>query len=84
MTVVRLDAVYDPGGSSVTVLSRGLTHGLRAGKNDQQTPKLLCSRGYVSDSERTLFTSPNPHCQRQRFRVVGSTLPGKASLFPSQ
>ncbi len=91
MTVVRLDAVYDPGGSSVTVLSRDLTHGLRVGRNDRQTPKLLCSRGYVSDSEHPLFTSSNPHCHWQRFRAAGSTLPGKASgmrrplaYFPSQ
>ena len=91
MTVVRLDAVCDPGGSSVAVLSRDLTHGLRAGRSDQQAPKLECSRGYGSDSEPALFTSSNPHCLRQRFRAVGSTLPGKASVlrrtvayFPSQ
>jgi hypothetical protein len=80
MTVARLDAVYDPGGSSVTVLYRELTHGLLAGRNDRQTPKLQCSRGYGSDSELPLFTSPNAHGQRPWFRAVGSTLPGKASI----
>jgi hypothetical protein len=47
--------------------------------------------GLVSDSGHAPFTSPNPHCQRQWFRVVGSTLPRKASVmlrtlayFPSQ
>ena len=58
---------------------RELTHGLRVGQHDQQAPKLSRSRGYVSDSAHARFTSSNTHCQRQRFRAVGSTLPRKAS-----
>ena len=33
------------------------------GQHDRQTPKLTRSRGYVSDSGHTPFTSPNSHCQ---------------------
>ena len=39
---------------------RELTHGLRVGQHDQQAPKLSRSRGYVSDSGHTPFTSPTP------------------------
>src|SRR5215467_8609153 len=70
---------------------RALTHGLRAGQYAQQTPNLSRSRGYVSDSGHTPFTSPNPHDPKPWFRAVGSTLPRKASVmrrtlayFPSQ
>ena len=81
----------NPGGSSATLRSHGLTHGLRASQCDRQSPKLSRSRGYVSDSGRTPFTSPNPHDPKPWFRAVGSTLPRKASVmrrtlayFPAQ
>ena len=52
-----------PGARESTLLYRGFTHGLRASQNDRQSPKLSRSRGYVSDSGHTPFTSPNSHCQ---------------------
>ncbi len=33
------------------------------GQHDRQSPKLTRSRGYVSDSGHTPFTSPNYHCK---------------------
>ena len=56
------------------------------GQNVRQSPKLFRSRGYVSDSGHTPFTSLDTHClsiSRQQFRAIGSTLPGKASSMPS-
>ena len=44
------------------------------------------SRGYVSDSRHTPFTSLDVRClctSKQRFRAVGSALPTKASSMPS-
>src|SRR5262249_51466415 len=39
-----------------------LARGVRAGQYAQQTPNLSRSRGYVSDSEHPLCTSPNARC----------------------
>ena len=49
------------------------------GQNGRQSPKLSRSRGYVSDSGHTPFTSPTL-AAKQRYRAAGSTLPGKASI----
>ena len=49
------------------------------GQNGRQSPKLSRSRGDVSDSGHTPFTSPTL-AARQRYRAAGSTLPGKASI----
>ena len=49
------------------------------GQNGRQSPKLSRSRGYVSDSGHTPFTS-STLAATQRYRAAGSTLPGKASF----
>ena len=49
------------------------------GQNGRQSPKLSRSRGYVSDSGHTPFTS-STLAATQRYRAAGSTLPGKASI----
>ncbi len=49
------------------------------GQNGRQSPKLTRSRGYVSDSGHTPFTS-STLAATQRYRAAGSTLPGKASV----
>src|SRR5262249_18450467 len=59
---------------------RGLTHGLRAGQYDQQTPKLSRSRGYASDSAHPLFTSPNAHCHSSGAGRLDRPYPGRLLL----
>jgi hypothetical protein len=58
--VGQLDAVLDPGVSaSHSSLTRS-PHGLRPIGEDRHAPKILGSRGYVSDSGR----HPSPRCSR--------------------
>src|SRR5438094_6017368 len=59
---------------------RALTHGLRVGQYDQQTPKLSRSRGYVSDSEHPPFTSPNAHCHSSGSGRLDRPYPGRLLL----
>jgi hypothetical protein len=65
--VARLDAVLDPGvPASRSSLTRS-PHGLRPDGEDRHNPKILGSRGYVSDSglhpspRRTRLTMPQAH-----------------------
>ena len=59
---------------------RALTHGLRVGQYDQQTPKLSRSRGSVSDSGHAPFTSPNAHCHSSGSGRLDRPYPGRLLL----
>src|SRR6266853_1528305 len=59
---------------------RALTHGLRVGPYDLQTPKLSRSRGSVSDSGHAPFTSPNVHCHSSGSGRLDRPYPGRLLL----
>ena len=56
--VVQLDAVLDPGGSASRSSFARSPHGLRPNGEDRHAPKIIGSRGYVSDSG----LHPSPRC----------------------
>ena len=66
-----------PGARSPLSCNANLRMACSLGQNDRQSPKLSRSRGYVSDSGHTPFTS-STLAATQRYRAAGSTLPGKA------
>jgi len=85
--VVWLDAVLDPGVSALhSSLSRS-PHGLRPTGEDRHNPKIVGSRGYVSDSglhpsPRRTRTSPFTAFASRRYSTKRLTKPYSGGLIP--
>ena len=92
--LARLDAVLDPGVSASRSSSTRSPHGLRPNGGDRHSPKILGSRGYVSDSglhpspRHTRLTAPSASAlgryTTERLTNPYSGGPVRLRRFPSQ